>query len=259
MLIGPQISAADAALAERLQALRAAIAAAAAASGRTEESITLVAVSKGHDERAIRAAAALGVRDFGESYLQEGLSKCAALADLPLTWHFIGRIQANKTRAIAEHFDWVHGIDRLKIAERLSAQRSATRPALQVCIHVNIASEPSKAGIPAAQLPQLAAQLGRLPRLQLRGLMCILPEGRGTASNRRDFAALRALLERLRAQGAALDSLSMGMSGDFREAIEEGATLVRIGTALFGPRAPAPGPAGRMDSAPAAPSAAGLG
>jgi len=223
-----------------LQALRAAIAAAAAASGRTEDCITLVAVSKGHAEAAIRAAAALGVGDFGESYLQEALPKLAALAELPLCWHFIGRLQANKTRAIAERFDWVHGVDRLRIAERLSAQRPAALAPLNVCIHVNIAAEASKAGIAPAELPQLAHALVRLPRLRLRGLMCILPAGQDPAANRGRFTAMRSLLGQLREAALPVDTLSMGMSEDFPDAIQEGSTLVRIGTALFGPRPLAP-------------------
>ena len=178
MLIGPQISLTDDSLAVQLRALRAAIAAAAAAVGRTEDSITLVAVSKGQSADRVRAAAALGVSDFGDRYLQEALHKCVALTDLVLTWHFIGRVQANKTAAIAEQFQWVHGVDRLKIAARLSAQRPPGRSPLNVCIQVNIAAEPGKAGV-AAEVPELVEAFAALPRLKLRGLMCMLPGGSG--------------------------------------------------------------------------------
>lgn len=266
MLIGPQISAADTALASRLRAVRAAVAHAAAAAGRSEDCITLVAVSKGHVAARVRAAAALGVRDFGESYLQEALPKRRELADLALTWHFIGRLQANKTRLIAEQFDWVHAIDRLHIAERLASQRPAAAGALNVCIQVNIAREPSKAGVAPTELPELAAHIGQLPRLRLRGLMCMLPEGLGEELNRRHFRAMHTLLAQLRARlglasqpGGAdqrLDTLSMGMSSDFREAVLEGATLLRVGSALFGPRSP---PARRQGGPGASPPTAGVG
>jgi hypothetical protein len=254
MLIGPQISAVDEALAGRLTALRAAVAAAAAASGRSEHSITLVAVSKGHAAARLRVAAALGIGDFGESYLQEALSKRRSLTDLPLTWHFIGRVQANKTRLIAEQFDWVHAVDRLPIAERLAAQRPAGATPLNVCIQVNIAAEASKGGVGPAELPDLAAALACLPRLALRGLMCILPAGQSAAVNRSQFRAVRSLLAALDDGRGRLDTLSMGMSADFREAVLEGATLLRVGTALFGPRS-APG----HDGPAAPPSAAGVG
>lgn len=236
MLIGPQISPADATIANNLQALRAAIAAAAAAAHRSDDCITLVAVSKGHGAAQVRAAAACGVGDFGESYLQEALPKIAALRDLGLTWHFIGRIQANKTAAVAAGFDWVHGIDRLKIAERLSAQRPHYAPPLQVCIQVNIAGEAAKAGVEPAAAAQLVQAVGALPRLELRGLMCILPPGRSALDNRASFHAMQLLLRQINAEGRALDTLSMGMSADFPEAIGQGATLIRVGTAIFGPR-----------------------
>lgn len=262
MLIGPQISPAVAPLAARLSELRAAIASAAASAGRTDDCITLIAVSKGHGAERVRQASELGIRDVGESYLQEALAKRRALADLPLVWHFIGRLQANKTRVIAEHFDWVHGLDRLHIAERLSAQRPASLPPLNLCIQLNIAGESSKAGVDPSALPALAAGVGRLPGLRLRGLMCILPPALGTTANRRLFAAVRAELERLNATrdgaGGRLDTLSMGMSGDFREAIAEGATCIRIGTALFGPREQAPPPVPPGSAAPP-PSTTGLG
>jgi PLP dependent protein len=240
MLIGPQISSAEALIGANLQAVRAAIAAAAASVHRTDDCITLVAVSKGHGAARLRAAAACGVTDFGESYLQEALPKIDALRDLALTWHFIGRIQANKSALIAEHFDWVHGVDRLKIAERLSAQRPHYAPALQLCIQVNIAGESGKAGIEPAAAPELALAVQGLPRLKLRGLMCILPAGRSAQDNSHAFHALALLLQQINARGGALDALSMGMSADYREAIQQGATLIRIGTAIFGPRPPAP-------------------
>ncbi len=223
-------------LQENLRSLRREISAAAAAAGRSEQSVTLVAVGKGQPVSALRTAATLGIEHFGESYLQEALSKRAALEELPLTWHFIGRIQSNKTKPLAEQFDWVHGVDRLKIAERLSAQRPSDRPPLNVCLQINIAAEAAKAGIAPAEGAELAAAVARLPGLRLRGLMAILPAGLAPAQRRRCFAELRGLLQQLNARGAGLDTLSMGMSDDFREAILEGATLVRIGTALFGPR-----------------------
>ncbi len=223
-------------LPERVQELRERIAAAAARSGRTASSVTLLAVSKAQPAERVCAAAAQGVRDFGESYLDEALVKLAALEDLPLTWHFVGRMQANKTRPVAERFAWVHGVDRLRIAERLSAQRPFHAPALNICIQVNLAGEASKGGVPPAELPALAAQVAALPRLRLRGLMCIPPEETEPARQRQWFAKLRRLEEQLNAGGAGLDTLSMGMSEDFESAILEGASIVRIGTALFGQR-----------------------
>ena len=230
MLMGPQN------LPVHLQELRARIARAAAAAGRSAQSVTLLAAAKGHPPRLLEAAADCGVADFGESYLQEGLAKIAALRKRPLTWHFIGRVQSNKTRAIAEAFAWVHAVDRLKIAERLSAQRPAHLPALNVCLEINIAGEASKGGITPEALAPLATAVAKLPRLALRGLMCIPPEESDVARQRSWFARLRALLEALNAAQLRLDTLSMGMSGDFEAAILEGATIVRIGTALFGPR-----------------------
>jgi pyridoxal phosphate enzyme (YggS family) len=224
-------------LPERLRALRSRMATAAASVGRNADSVTLLAVSKGQPAPLIRAAAAEGINDFGESYLGEAVGKMEAAADLPLTWHFIGRLQANKTRPIAERFAWVHGLDRAKIAERLSAQRPYHAPALNVCLQVNLAGEASKGGVTAAEAPALAATVAALPRLTLRGLMCIPPEETDPARQREWFAKLRLLRDSLNAGGLALDTLSMGMSGDFESAIQEGATVVRIGTALFGPRA----------------------
>jgi pyridoxal phosphate enzyme (YggS family) len=223
-------------LPERIDAVRARIAAAAASAGRNVDSVTLLAVSKGQPAELIRAAAAAGLTDIGESYLGEALAKMETLTDLPVTWHFIGRIQANKTRHVAERFAWVHGIDRLKIAERLSAQRPYHAPPLSVCIQVNLAGEATKGGVSAAEAPDLAAAVARLPRLRLRGLMCIPPEETDPGRQSAWFAMLRRLKESLNAGGLALDTLSMGMSGDFEPAIREGATIVRVGTALFGPR-----------------------
>jgi pyridoxal phosphate enzyme (YggS family) len=223
-------------LPERIDALRARMAAAAAGAGRSVDSVTLLAVSKGQPAELIRAAAAAGLTDIGESYLAEALGKMEALGDLPLTWHFIGRLQANKTRQVAERFAWVHGLDRLKIAERLSAQRPYHAPPLNVCIQVNLAGEATKGGASVAAAPDLAAAVAALPRLALRGLMCIPPEETDPNRQRAWFADLRSLRDSLNAKGLGLDTLSMGMSGDFEAAIQEGATVVRIGTALFGPR-----------------------
>jgi len=212
------------------------MAAAAAGAGRSVDSVTLLAVSKGQPAELIRAAAAAGLTDIGESYVEEALAKIDALADLPLTWHFIGRLQANKTRHVAERFAWVHGIDRLKIAERLAAQRPYHAPALNVCIQVNLAGEATKGGVPPAELPGLATAVAALPRLAFRGLMCIPPEEDDPRRQREWFARLRTLADSLSSGGLRLDTLSMGMSGDFEAAIQEGATIVRIGTAIFGPR-----------------------
>jgi PLP dependent protein len=223
-------------LPERLREVRDRMAAAAASAGRNVDSVTLLAVSKGQPAELIRAAAAAGQTDLGESYLGEAVDKMAELGDLPLTWHFIGRLQANKTRHIAERFAWVHGLDRLKIAERLSAQRPYHAPALNVCIQVSLGGEATKGGVPPAEVPALAAAVAGLPRLALRGLMCIPPEEADPRRQRAWFARLRALRDSLNAGDLRLDTLSMGMSGDFEAAIQEGATIVRVGTAIFGPR-----------------------
>lgn len=236
MLIAPQILSVGDAIAANLRSVRAQIAAAAAIAHRTEGSVTLVAVSKGHGAALVRAAAACGVTDFGESYLQEALPKIDALRDLTLTWHFIGRIQANKSASIAQAFAWVHGVDRYRIAERLSAQRPHYAPPLQVCIQVNVSGESGKAGVEPASVPELAIAVRALPRLRLRGLMCILRAGQSAQDNRDAFHALELLLQQINAHGVGLDTLSMGMSADYREAILQGATLVRVGTAIFGPR-----------------------
>jgi pyridoxal phosphate enzyme (YggS family) len=219
-----------------LHAVQGRIARAAAEAGRDVAAVRLLAVSKTFDAAAVRALAACGQREFGENYVQEALDKQAALADLPLVWHFIGPIQSNKTRAIAEHFSWVHGIDRLKIAERLSAQRPDGLPPLQVCIELNVSGEASKGGVGVAELPALADAVAALPRLQLRGLMAIPAPASDLAAQRAAFRQVRAAFELLVARGHALDTLSMGMSADLEAAILEGASIVRVGTALFGAR-----------------------
>jgi pyridoxal phosphate enzyme (YggS family) len=220
----------------RLRAVRARIAHAVAEAGRDAAAVRLLAVSKTFDAAAVRELAACGQLEFGENYLQEALEKQAALADLPLVWHFIGPIQSNKTRAIAEAFSWVHSVDRLKIAERLSAQRPAGLPPLQVCIEVNVSGEASKGGVTAVELPALADAMAALPNLQLRGLMAIPAPTSEMASQRAALRQVREAFDALRARGHTLDTLSMGMSADLEAAILEGATIVRVGTALFGER-----------------------
>ncbi|MCL5059772.1 MAG: YggS family pyridoxal phosphate-dependent enzyme [Candidatus Thermoplasmatota archaeon] len=227
---------ADSAPAERLHAVQTRIADAAAEAGRDPAAVRLLAVSKTFGDAAVRALADAGQRAFGENYVREALEKQAVLRDLPLEWHFIGPIQSNKTRAIAGHFSWVHSVDRLKIAERLSAQRPAGLPPLQACIEVNVSGEASKGGVAPAELPALAAAVAKLPGLQLRGLMAIPAPTPDVAAQRAAFRRVRELFDDLRARGYALDTLSMGMSADLEAAILEGATIVRIGTALFGER-----------------------
>ncbi len=236
MLSGPQNSASDNAIAERLAALRQRIAVAAQTAGRDVRSITLLAVTKGQSPQRLRTALALGLTAFGENYLPEALPKIQALRDLAPEWHFIGRLQANKTRPIAEHFSWVHSIDRLKVAERLSVQRAPLAPLLNLCIQVNVSGEAAKGGLPAAEAVALLHAVAALPRLRVRGLMCMLPHGADLLQQREDFGRLHALFESARAQGLALDTLSMGMSADLEEAVRAGSTLLRIGTALFGER-----------------------
>ncbi|WP_443692418.1 YggS family pyridoxal phosphate-dependent enzyme [Pseudomonas protegens] len=204
---------------------------------RDPHSVQLLAVSKTKPAAALREAHAAGLRDFGENYLQEALGKQQELADLPLSWHFIGPIQSNKTRAIAEHFDWVHSVDRLKIAQRLSEQRPAELPPLNICIQVNVSGEASKSGCAPADLPALASAIGALPRLQLRGLMAIPEPTEDRAAQDAAFAAVQRLNNDLRdSLNLPLDTLSMGMSHDLEAAIAQGASWVRIGTALFGAR-----------------------
>ena len=223
-------------IAARLDAVRARIAAAARHAGREPADVTLLAVSKTWPAEAVREAAAAGQRAFGENYVQEGVDKAEALRALGLEWHFIGPLQSNKTRPVANAFDWVHGIDRLKIAERLSAQRDVHLPPLNVCIQVNVSGEDSKSGVAPAEAGALAQAVAALLRLRVRGLMCIPEPTDDVAAQRRPFAELRHLFERLREEGLALDTLSMGMSHDIEAAIAEGATMVRVGTAIFGDR-----------------------
>lgn len=220
----------------RLEAVRTRVSLAAKQYGRASKSVTLLAVSKTKPVSAIREAAAAGQTHFGENYLQEALDKISALSDLDLVWHFIGPIQSNKTHDIAASFDWVHSVDRMKIARRLSDQRPDTLPRLNICLQINIDNEPSKSGITPAQLPQLAAEVARLPRLQLRGLMVIPAPVSNVEQQRKAFHQLSALLQALNKSGFDLDTLSMGMSSDMEAAIAEGATIVRIGTDIFGTR-----------------------
>ncbi len=223
--------------AARLHAVLTRIRAAEQRFQRPPGSVALLAVGKTQPAAAIAAVAAAGQARFGENYLQEALAKMAELAALNLEWHFIGPAQANKTRPIAERFAWVHSVDRLKIAERLSAQRPAGLPPLNVCLEVNISREPSKHGLDESDVPAVARAVAALPRLRLRGLMAIPAPAADFAAQRLPCARLRELWERLLAEGLELDTLSMGMSDDLEAAIAEGATLVRVGTAIFGPRA----------------------
>jgi pyridoxal phosphate enzyme (YggS family) len=225
---------------QNLQAVRQRITDAANSAQRDVHSVELLAVSKTFGADAVIAAAEAGQGAFGENYLQEALEKIAEVKatrpDLQLEWHFIGPIQSNKTRPIAEHFDWVHSVDRLKIAQRLSEQRPDELPPLNVCLQVNISGEASKSGVLPTETLAVAQAIAALPRLQLRGLMAI-PEATGDAEQQRaPFKQMHALLDQLRAQGLKLDTLSMGMSGDMAAAIAEGATIVRIGSAIFGTR-----------------------
>lgn len=225
-------------IAENIAAIRARIRAAETQSGRQTDSVRLMAVSKTRSAADITAAAAAGVVDIGENYLQEALDKQAQLSTLALRWHFIGPIQSNKTRAIAQHFDWVHSVERLKIARRLHEQRPPSLPPLDLCLQVNINDEDSKAGLAPEQLIATAAELQSLDRLRLRGLMAIPAKTDNTTAQRENFAQLRRLLAELQAAlpWAPLDTLSMGMSADMEAAIAEGATMVRIGSDIFGAR-----------------------
>ena len=234
-------------LAANLARVRARIRTAAVQSGRSVDQITLVGASKGQSAEIIRTALAAGLHDFGESYVQDALPKMAALAEGPaphpaIQWHFIGALQANKTRSVAEHFSWVHGVDRLRIAARLSEQRPYHAPALNVCVQVHIGGEGSKGGADPATVPQLLRDIGKLPRLKLRGLMCLPPPEQDPMRQQHWLHQLRELFESVNADGAGLDTLSMGMSADLEAAVQEGATLVRIGTDLFGPRVAPPSP-----------------
>jgi hypothetical protein len=219
------------------QAVRSRIAVAAHRAGRDPASVSLLAVSKGQPVAAVRAAYALGQRAFGENYVQEALAKADALAELEgIEWHMIGPLQSNKTPLAAARFGWVQSVDRLKIAERLSAARDAHLPRLNVCVQVNISGESSKSGVASADALALARSTAALPRLALRGFMGIAEETGDVERQRRQFRSLRELFDAARADGLGMDTLSMGMSGDLDAAIAEGATMVRIGTALFGPR-----------------------
>jgi hypothetical protein len=224
-------------IAANLQAVRERIETACLAAGRRQDSVTLLAVSKTWPAASLREAAAAGQRCFGENYLQEALDKMATLANPALEWHFIGPLQSNKTRGVAENFAWVHSIDRLKLAERLAAQRPPALPPLKLCLQVNISGEASKSGCDPAEAPDLAAAIARLPGVTLKGLMAIPEPSDDIALQRSRFATLRTLLETINARlGGALDTLSMGMSDDLEAAIMEGATIVRVGTAIFGQR-----------------------
>ena len=220
----------------RLAALHQRVAAACARAGRPPGAVTLLAVGKGQPAAALAAAAAAGQRDFAENYAQEALAKIAALPRAGLAWHFIGPLQSNKTGDVARHFDWVHGLDREKVAHRLSEQRPAGLPALNVCVQVNISGEASKSGVAPGEAFALCRAAASLPRLRLRGLMAIPAPGAGPEA----YRALRELYESLRRAGLELDTLSAGMSDDFEAAIAEGSTMIRIGTALFGQRMSGP-------------------
>ena len=230
MLIGPRN------LTANVNHVRSLINRAALAAGRDPATVTLVAVTKAKAAESIGAAATAGVTDFGENYLQEALGKMDEVGVLPVRWHFIGGLQSNKTRPVAERFDWVHSVDRLSVARRLSEQRPFHAPPLNLCIQVALVPEPTKRGIEPAELPELAARTAELPRVRLRGLMCIAPPQPDVGSERQMFSRLRLLLQELNATGLGLDTLSMGMSADFESAIAEGATHVRVGTAIFGSR-----------------------
>jgi pyridoxal phosphate enzyme (YggS family) len=222
-----------------LQDVRRRMAQACAEAGRGDESVTLLAVSKTFGAEAVREACAAGQAAFGENYVQEALAKMAALADLRprLQWHLIGPLQSNKTRAVAEAFDWVHSVDRLKIAQRLAEQRPANLPPLQLCLQVNVSGEASKSGLAPAEVAATAAAVAALPRVRLRGLMAIPEPMADAAAQRAPHRALRELLVAVNAEtGLRLDTLSMGMSADLEAAIAEGSTLVRVGTAIFGGR-----------------------
>lgn len=221
---------------ERLTGVRERIRRAAVAAARPPGEIMLLAVSKTKPASDVAAAHDAGQRAFGENYLQDALPKIRALSDRDIEWHFIGRLQSNKSADISRHFSWVHGIDSLKHAEQLSSHRPADLPPLQVCIQVNLSGEVSKGGVSPSDLDALATEVARLPRLRLRGLMTMPDPNAETARRDAAFAGLRGLLESLRASGLDLDTLSMGMSGDMEAAIREGATIVRIGTDIFGAR-----------------------
>jgi PLP dependent protein len=227
-------------IASRLQEVKGRLSGACLAAARPANSVTLLAVSKTFAAGAVREAFAAGQREFGENYVQEALAKISELADLrsQIVWHLIGPLQSNKTRGVAEAFDWVHSVDRLKIAQRLAEQRPAHLPPLNLCLQVNVSGESSKAGVAPAELPALAQAVAALPanQVRLRGLMSIPEPAVGMQAQRAPHRVLRALFDGLRSQGLLLDTLSMGMSADLEAAAAEGATLVRVGSAIFGVR-----------------------
>ena len=221
---------------ENLPKIRDLLAKAAVDAGRNAEAVQLLAVSKKQPHSSIIEAAAAGQRDFGENQVAEGIEKIATIADEKLVWHFIGHLQTNKSRVVAEHFDWVHSVDRLKTARRLSDQRPANLPELNVCVQVNVDNEPGKSGVTIDDTLNIAREILELPRLHLRGLMCLPAIRDDFEEQRKPFRLLSRLADKLRADGIAIDTLSMGMSADFRAAIFEGSTMVRLGTAIFGAR-----------------------
>ena len=223
-------------IAQALSAVLHRIEAASQEAGRAPHSVQLLAVSKTFGPQAVREAYAAGQRAFGENYIQEALDKMAALSDLPLEWHCIGPVQSNKTKAVAEHFDWVHSVDRLKIAQRLSDQRPAQLPPLQVCLQVNVDAGANKSGLAPSEVLPLARVVAALPRLKLRGLMCIPEPAPDFEAAKAVFMRCQALFDDLKTQGLALDTLSMGMTADLEPAIHAGSTMVRVGTAIFGGR-----------------------
>lgn len=225
---------------EGAEATQSRIAQACRAASRSVDSVTLLAVSKGQSSAAIDSAARVGIENFGENFLQESLPKIEALKGRELTWHFIGRLQANKTRAVAENFAWVHAVDRIKIAERLSAQRPFHVPPLNVCLQLHVGGEASKGGVEAAEIAPIAMAIRELPSIKLRGLMCMPPAETDIQRQREWFRETRQVFDYLNERGLGLDTLSMGTSADFEAAIAEGATIVRVGTAIFGPRSPQP-------------------
>lgn len=221
---------------ENLALIRDLLAKAAVDAGRNADSVNLLAVSKKQPLNKVIEAAAAGQRDFGENQVVEGIEKIKSLANDELVWHFIGHLQSNKTRAVAEHFDWVHSIDRLKTAERLSQQRPDSLGDLNICLQVNVDEEASKSGMPFSSVADVARRVAGLRKLRLRGLMCLPAVRDDFDAQREPFARLRELADELATEGLVTDTLSMGMSADFRAAIFEGSTIVRLGTAIFGPR-----------------------
>jgi pyridoxal phosphate enzyme (YggS family) len=242
-------------IADNLQAVRGRISSAARAAARDPAAVSLLAVSKTHATALIREAYAAGQRAFGENYVQEAEEKMAQLADLPLEWHLVGPLQSNKTRAVAERFQWVHSVDREKIARRLSEQRPQGLPPLEVLLQVNVSGEASKSGVAPGEAPALARAVAVLPRLRLRGLMAVPEPTPDAQLQRARFREMRSLFESLRREGLALDTLSMGMSEDMEAAIAEGSTMVRIGTAIFGLRRKVAGGSSAPLDSPAAPLA----